>query len=85
MSEFLTHAAGAAMAPFLMVLFLCIAYPFKRAAEGLPDGWLRRLLLKRIGGASGRAGSEQHPHKVVVRDLRHLTPEQARSVLGVHQ
>lgn len=37
-----------ALKPFLLLLLLCIAWPFKRLVETrMKDGWLKRLLLTR--------------------------------------
>ena len=83
MENFLTHALGGAIAPFLVVGMLFVAYPFKRAAQGMQDSRLKRLLLKRVGGANGRPDPQQ-AHQGI-RDLRHLTPDQARAVLGIRE
>jgi hypothetical protein len=41
---------GQALAPFMLFLFLLIAWPFKRLVElKMRDGWLKRLLLLRWG------------------------------------
>ena len=45
MSTFL----GVAIAPFMLLLFLVIAYPFKRLViDKMKDGKLKRLLLLRL-------------------------------------
>jgi hypothetical protein len=41
------RALGMALAPFFLLLCLLIAHPFKRAAERMKNGKLRRFLLIR--------------------------------------
>lgn len=52
---------GQALAPFFLVLCLLIAWPIKTLIRRhMPNGWLKRLLLTRVGGASrGPSGPRQ--------------------------
>lgn len=49
---------GQAIAPFLLFAMLLVARPFKRAAQRMKDGKLKRFLLWRIRSEQVGAGCD---------------------------
>lgn len=48
--------------PFMLLAMLTIAMPFKMLVQRkMKDGWLKRLLLRRIGGDQSRKPGAKPP------------------------